>query len=297
MRLICPNCGAQYEVDSGVVPDVGRDVQCSNCGHTWFQKPQNQDDDISEELGTPALGDVASQAASETGAVAATDPQDDPAEPGFTSSDDANVDGDAHVDGDDQGKEPDNFQPPPRTELNPDLAGILREEAERETVERNAETVGLETQTELGLGEGDRERTAAKERMARLRGLADDDLGAASRLSVPRKDLLPDIDEINSTLESSADREDAETTEDRLRRRQNNGFRRGFALTLLLFAALALIYGFAPEIVARLPGAEPFLEVYVGWVNALRSGVDGLMRAAAERLSELLSQLTGADDG
>ncbi|MGJ5621471.1 zinc-ribbon domain-containing protein, partial [Sulfitobacter sp. MF3-043] len=33
MRLICPNCDAQYEV----MPTDGRDVQCSNCGQTWFQ--------------------------------------------------------------------------------------------------------------------------------------------------------------------------------------------------------------------------------------------------------------------
>lgn len=37
MRLICPNCSAQYEVDDSVVPEAGRDVQCSACGHTWFQ--------------------------------------------------------------------------------------------------------------------------------------------------------------------------------------------------------------------------------------------------------------------
>ena len=37
MRLICPNCDAQYEVDDGAVPPGGRDVQCSNCGHAWFQ--------------------------------------------------------------------------------------------------------------------------------------------------------------------------------------------------------------------------------------------------------------------
>lgn len=37
MRLICPNCGAQYEVPESVIPEAGRDVQCSGCGHTWFQ--------------------------------------------------------------------------------------------------------------------------------------------------------------------------------------------------------------------------------------------------------------------
>ncbi len=37
MRLTCPNCGAQYEVPDEVIPDEGRDVQCSNCGDTWYQ--------------------------------------------------------------------------------------------------------------------------------------------------------------------------------------------------------------------------------------------------------------------
>jgi len=37
MRLVCPNCGAQYEVPAEVISSEGRDVQCSNCGITWFQ--------------------------------------------------------------------------------------------------------------------------------------------------------------------------------------------------------------------------------------------------------------------
>ena len=39
MRLTCPNCNAQYEVDEKVIPKGGRDVQCSACGHTWYQYP------------------------------------------------------------------------------------------------------------------------------------------------------------------------------------------------------------------------------------------------------------------
>lgn len=42
MRLTCPNCAAQYEVEDDVIPSSGRDVQCSNCGHTWFQKPNER---------------------------------------------------------------------------------------------------------------------------------------------------------------------------------------------------------------------------------------------------------------
>ncbi len=51
MRLICPNCGAQYEVDDSLVPEAGRDVQCSNCGHGWFQRPAHLDAGLADELG------------------------------------------------------------------------------------------------------------------------------------------------------------------------------------------------------------------------------------------------------
>lgn len=37
MRLICPNCDAQYDIADDVIPEGGRDVQCSSCAHTWFQ--------------------------------------------------------------------------------------------------------------------------------------------------------------------------------------------------------------------------------------------------------------------
>ena len=55
MRLICPSCGAQYEVDESVIPDGGRDVQCSNCGHAWFQQSARQlRDEAGEEAFEPA---------------------------------------------------------------------------------------------------------------------------------------------------------------------------------------------------------------------------------------------------
>ena len=53
MRLICPNCSAQYEIDATLVPDEGRDVQCSNCGHTWFELPPPPED-FAEALASAA---------------------------------------------------------------------------------------------------------------------------------------------------------------------------------------------------------------------------------------------------
>ena len=37
MRLVCPRCGAEYEIDDRLIPAGGREVECSSCGNTWFQ--------------------------------------------------------------------------------------------------------------------------------------------------------------------------------------------------------------------------------------------------------------------
>ena len=37
MRLTCPSCEAVYEVPEDAIPEGGRDVQCTNCGHGWFE--------------------------------------------------------------------------------------------------------------------------------------------------------------------------------------------------------------------------------------------------------------------
>lgn len=49
MRLICPNCDAQYEIDPDLVPPGGRDVECSSCGKLWFQ--------TKEQPAAPNIGD------------------------------------------------------------------------------------------------------------------------------------------------------------------------------------------------------------------------------------------------
>jgi len=62
MRLICPNCGAQYEVDDAVIPEAGRDVQCSACGQLWFQKShamlEAEAEEMPEALAAPEGWDI-----------------------------------------------------------------------------------------------------------------------------------------------------------------------------------------------------------------------------------------------
>lgn len=233
MRLICPNCGAQYEVPDDVIPASGRDVQCSNCGDTWFQKHPSQDRDLAEDLEQPLdeahwqdEGDTpAAEASSERGeertAAAETEqaegayaselepahsapaehethehethedeaPNDWQAEPEHPAepeppaeSDWGEFGGDDEVEGEGDAGEtaPTAAPPPPQRELAPEVRDVLREEAEAEMHARAEESAGLETQPDLGLDEapldeaGRREREA-KLRMARMRGLPDEE--------------------------------------------------------------------------------------------------------------------------
>jgi predicted Zn finger-like uncharacterized protein len=145
MRLICPNCDAQYEVPDDVMPAAGRDVQCSNCGQTWFQHhPDYQPDDD-----TPGeLGDTAPTPDEETAAP----PPAPPAKPA-----------------------------PTRKQLDQSVADILRQEAEAEKLARQSKQAEvLESQPDLGLGDASDEPDP--DERARLAKNAPRDCVAMSRL-------------------------------------------------------------------------------------------------------------------
>ena len=36
MIIICPSCKKQFEVDSTLIPDKGKLLQCGSCNETWF---------------------------------------------------------------------------------------------------------------------------------------------------------------------------------------------------------------------------------------------------------------------
>ena len=127
MRLICPNCVAQYEVDEDVIPTEGRDVQCANCGHNWFQDSiqmlaidedipsgtGDPDSDVPPELFNDLEGKLDSNFVSTRG-MASPNPVDmEPEKP----RDDFQIE---------QRPEP----PTPSSRLNPDVLDVLRSEAE-----------------------------------------------------------------------------------------------------------------------------------------------------------------------
>jgi len=268
MRMICPNCGAQYEVDDAVIPEQGRDVQCSNCGHTWFQQPAHHDADLADEL-----------------------EEDLPPPPDQSDNEE---DGGLRRQG-----------------LAPDIADVLRQEAEHEAEIRRGEAEGLETQPDLGLDDAAdmaaSRSAAARARMARLRGLdtsSADAALAASAAATPasgsRRDLLPDVEEINSSLRASQDRDASENgsaVDDEPEQSSRKGGGRLLSRLIILVVIVGvLVYMFAPRIVELVPQSEPYMVQYVDWANGVRTQLNGLIAVGVEKINGLIAQVSGGGE-
>jgi predicted Zn finger-like uncharacterized protein len=335
MRLVCPNCGAQYEVPEDVIPENGRDVQCSNCGDTWFQKHPSQDRELAEELGqplddahwqeedepTPEPMSAAEQGAPsepETAFVVEPDtqeqaPQDMQAAADEGASDDdrwrehepdtqepeAESDwGDLET-GDAHEESPEEQPAAQPRELPDEVREVLREEAQFEARARADEAGGLETQPDLGLQEADdeasRHEREARERMARMRGQSPEEAAAAAggaAAHAMRRDLLPDIDEINSTLRKDSERVSSMENNAQVAPAQpkRGGFSRGFLTVIVLFTILVLVYVFAGKIAESVPALRAPLETYVALVNDLRAWIDAKVLALLGWLDGLSSE-------
>ncbi|WP_126974846.1 zinc-ribbon domain-containing protein [Frigidibacter oleivorans] len=358
MRLTCPNCNAQYEVDERVIPEAGRDVQCSNCGQTWFQLPLSRlappppepDEDLPFDEGAlaadlpeaPLDEDFGETAPPEDGteppedapampaaAEAAEDDlppglaealaEDDRPAPEAKTDDEAPADvwpeevwpADAQAEHYLQNAEaplPDPEAPAPaipgtlrRRTLDAAVLNVLREEAEREARARHRASA-VEVQPELALdparpghaapppsGADPSPAPERSERGAHLRGEDPEleaEIAAANR--PPRRDLLPDIEMINSTLRATSDRgrdaaaQDAPETV----RRARSGFRLGFGLSLAAAAVVLGLYISAPALGRSVPALMPALTAYVATLDRGRLWLDGQIAARIGALQD-----------
>ena len=319
MRITCPNCSAHYEIADGAIPDEGRDVQCSNCGTTWFQDGRQRALSVPESQSVPSV----TQVERETPQGAEPAPAAPPPPP--------------------EAKEVDTGQatsppaPGRRRRVIPDeqTLEILREErehdarrkiapgkaepdsvkmdgaAESAAVRRRAaaERARLSAAAAVGrtgstpiapaglpiegmdVSEAVAETMrAARQDNAKASGGADESEDGG-RANVPRRELLPDIEEINSSLRPDervaemASQDDAVQTDEGFVRRRS-GFRTGFLVVQLMFVAAVAIYMFSDAIAARIPEFRPALDGYVAWVDIQRVGLAGSVESLTERLSQ-----------
>ena len=40
MIITCNNCNKKFDIDSNLIPDKGRLLQCASCDHKWFFKKE-----------------------------------------------------------------------------------------------------------------------------------------------------------------------------------------------------------------------------------------------------------------
>jgi len=168
-------------------------------------------------------------------------------------------------------------------DLESDVSDVLRQEAEREALLRAAEAeTALESQPDLGLDNHPDEEPArrareARDRMARRRGEDPAKVGPAPDTG-SRRGLLPDIEEINSSLRASADKSTrtdlGPVQEAPPPRQRKSGFMRGVVVTLIIGLVLGMIYANAPQIAESLPQADPMLSSYVALVDQARLWLD-----------------------
>lgn len=282
MRLVCPNCDAQYEVDDAAIPDAGRDVQCSNCGHAWFQMPP----DLADPEADAAEAALFQSPAAETphapeapppppAAVVTPAPVTPPAAPVAAEAED---DAPAAL---------------PRRQLDDALLSVLREEAERETAARRAEAArGLEVQPDLGLAAPPPAPPREPEPAPAPPSDTQTQPPAMTRPgSGARRDLLPDIEEINSTLRAGSEAREptAEEAQAAMAPRAS-GFRAGFVAMVVLAVVLVALYVMAPQIAQHLPGSASTMETYVTTVDSVRLWLDSVMQGAVTRLRGLTGQ-------
>ncbi|WP_375550916.1 hypothetical protein [Rhodophyticola porphyridii] len=274
-----------------MIPADGRDVQCSNCSTTWFQPgPRTAASASESEPEAPHTGEASlPPEETETDEPAEPETAEAPVEPEVERAQDGGEnDHDAPEETDTSA------QPRTRRDLDPALRDLLREEAEREARLRQAAQETVETQDEMpldqpappaGRGQADRRMPDADD------SFDDDALDEMISSSVhdgPRRDLLPDIEEINSTLRATSDRNageseasDVETLDEAPRRRR--GIRLGFGLVLLIAAGLVAVYSNAVQIAERLPQASPAIQAYVTQVDEARFWLDGLAQGVLQR--------------
>lgn len=257
MRLICPKCDAQYDIADDVIPEGGRDVQCSSCAHTWFQM------DKPKIAGRPL--------------TQRPTPKPKPPAPS------------------DDGPRHRPIETPERKPLDSSIADILREEAAREKEVRATEEAQPHPTEETGKSPTERAEETRK-RIAQMTGdsgATPAAVAAASTGAVQGANLrtVPGIDEINATLRARAQASDTSgmTEEEKQEVVHRRGFRRGFFVVLLLLAILITPYFFVDEITENLPQTADVMASYVQTVDQLRLWLDDQVRNVQVMINDLMA--------
>lgn len=269
MRLMCPNCDAEYEVDASAIPESGRDVQCSNCGHAWFQHhPELEAEGDAESAlydPPPPLSKVAVAQPVLPSDLDWQVESDDPE----TILDAMGVE--ARATGanrpapsldDTLGDQ--TADPIPKQDIDPEVLRILREEAELETAQRALEQ-GRTNQDSNPSG-----APVMARRVARLKGIQPP---TANPEPVSASARLPKIETVSAALRN----DDPLPAEVQPKRKTSRG---GIFASFFIALAAAGTYAYSPDLAVLFPSFAKPLAQYVTVVDGVRGQLDILLAQA-----------------
>ena len=164
------------------------------------------------------------------------------------------------------------------------VLAILREEAEREAQARRGEMRPLETQTDLGIEAAIPAARKSFEAASAGSLAGHADMGDDGRPAA-RRDLLPNVEEINSTLRPAEDPSEEELAASAQAAEGGSGFRSGFLLVLTATILTAALYLGADALSEMVPALAAPLQVFTAVVDSLRLQLDGLMQTATAAIN------------
>ncbi|MGY6706160.1 zinc-ribbon domain-containing protein [Roseinatronobacter sp.] len=254
MRITCPSCLAQYEIDAALLPADGREVQCSACSHIWFQPAEGA-------APPPATSDTKDGSDADDAGRATPAHQQAPSTP--PPAPDPKPEGEE--------LQPEAHKPKSRR-LDPSVADVLREEAQFEASQRQREAEGLQSQPDLGLLAGAPWPASGTDTQA------GGDTLAAAQSPAQTQSAFPDIDDISATLEPAGEaRKQGEFQLPQTAQARQRSFLRGFIVPPVLAALMVGLYIASPQIVDAMPAAAPVMSAYTGLIDTAREGIQAIV--------------------
>lgn len=269
MRLVCPNCGAVYEVPEDNIPAPGRDVQCSACETTWFFERPLDGEDLQPFEKSPRERDADTEAYDTSGET--------------TSAPDTEGEGEERP-------EPDRTARENRPRAPAHVSVVLKEEAQREAAVRAAEAMrskgGLDVEetipdlekyledediADLAVAPAAREDSTMQSATDAPAPQFNTDLNeldqiydeAAKEGIVSKSALFPEIEKVNSSLGAQATgRGHIEDAHLMSSNKRSSSARIGFLTGILLVALAVLTYVYVDELKLNIPELEPYLTEY-----------------------------------
>lgn len=281
MRLICPNCDAQYDISDDAIPHGGRDVQCSSCAHTWFQTEKPV---MAGRSSANLVASAIASARQDPRPEAADTPKHKPLDHSIGAILREEL---AHE------KKARATTAPPTTQAEAPPATVDPEETLRRISRLTKIEGGFPTAAPAPAPSNGADAAVASASEADAAAASGADAAAkngAVAAADPNIRAVPSIDEINASLRARAEASDSSGLTEAEQQDVSNrrGFRRGFFFVLILLAILILPYIFQAQINDNLPQLQPYMASYVETVDQLRL----ILNEQAQRLKASLEGIT-----